>query len=283
MTRRFFTRVLSAADVTYLYNSSYYAQIQNLSTLNLRDGSSTSANIIKALPADWVVHVDHMVDGSGSFSTANGYHWYQVTDPTDRVSGWMAGENASGTTQYLEPYDSSQQAAREFASDAEITVGTSTDETGDYVLSAIDNYYNNSSTVASLYTSNDQSGTSGQNDVSILKQRGFPEKVILAIAAWENGGSVNGYPLSLNNEDISSDYGHGEMQVTFSAGGGWDNRGLGSGVTIPPCGLASNSYTIVIQTRPVQPASDIISPTLTLQVIPNSRSIRIPSNQFTPI
>jgi hypothetical protein len=223
----------------------YYAAIEG-STRNIRNGANTSANILKTLPPDWIISVASTTDTDGSVIVSNGFKWYKVIDPTDSVTGWMAATDTA--SQYISSYDGSAQTAMEASSSEQITVGTSTGQTGDYVLNAIDHFYNSSSTANSLYNSNDDTGIDAstgnalQNDISILKQRGFSEKVILAIAAEEDGGSLNGYPLSFNDENISSDYGHGEMQVTFSPSGGWDNRGIGSGVTIPPCSLASSSY-----------------------------------------
>jgi hypothetical protein len=160
--------------------------------------------------------------------------------------------------QYISSYDAGMQTAMEASSTA-ITVGTSTGETGDYVLSAIDSYYNESSTANSLYSNNDSTGidanttnppgSNHQSDISIFNQRGFEEKLILGIAALEDGGT------GFNNEIVTKDYGHGAMQVTpdilfyeqtssnaYSSKD--DPRGLGSGVTILPCAsYMTSTYT----------------------------------------
>jgi hypothetical protein len=222
-----FSRALSAGEIADLYDGSYYAQIENTADLNLRDGTSTSANILKTLPAAWIVKVTTMTDSNGPIVN-DGYRWYGVIDPTDNVTGWMAATDT--TSQYISSYDGSSQAAMAASSSAEMATGTTPQ--ANFIVNAIDHYYNDTNTTASLYSSND-----GSNTISSLKTGGFPEEVIPGIAAVEDGG------FSFDNEDVSFDYGHGIMQLTLSAGLGFDNRGIASGVTIPPCALASNLYT----------------------------------------
>jgi hypothetical protein len=256
-----FNEIPTAAEIWGLYTGnwsgvpeSYYAQVQNITTLDLYDASSTSANVLKTVPADWVVQVASSTDVSGNpMIDGSGDTWFQVTDPTDGTTGWMMASDTA--TQYISSYDGTMQEALEASSTA-ITVGTSTGETGEYVLEAIDHYYNDSSTVNSLYSSDDDTGinaatttppgASSPNDLSMfatssypdISSSSFPEKVIWGIAADEDGGT------GFDNTTVTYDYGHGIMQLTpnilahefededYSTN---DPRGYGSGVTIPPC------------------------------------------------
>jgi hypothetical protein len=70
----FFDRALTANEVAGIYSgtlSSFYAQIKNTDTLNLRKGSSTSAAILKTLPGDLVVYVTSTANASGTPFTLN--------------------------------------------------------------------------------------------------------------------------------------------------------------------------------------------------------------------
>jgi hypothetical protein len=225
---------------TLVFNGVFYAPIKNTSNgqWNLRSASSTSATILKTLPEDWIMYVESTTNPSGSPFTANGYHWYKVADPTDNVEGWMAGEDASSTTHYLS-YDPSKQAEFEATSSSYIATSTRPD----LILSIIDHYYNDANSANSLFSSNDSSGVANSNHLSIFKDRGYPEKVMWGIAAQETGG------FGFTNDIVSTDYGHGIMQLTFNALGfepsdphaTFDNRGEGSGVTIPPCASLNTS------------------------------------------
>lgn len=202
-----FSRALSADEIADLYAGSFYAQIENTASLNLRDGTSTSANVLKMLPAAWIVKVATTTDSNGAIVN-DGYRWYGVIDPTDNVTGWMAATDT--TSQYISSYDGSAQAALEASSSDQIATGTASGETDDYVLNAIDHYYNNSDTSSSLYSSDDSSTSTGDgtNELSIFKDRGLPESLVWGIAALESGG------IGFNNEYVHYDYGHGVMQIT---------------------------------------------------------------------
>ncbi|MDB5245185.1 MAG: hypothetical protein JWN90_290 [Parcubacteria group bacterium] len=212
--------------------SNYYAQIKNTSagSATLYDVSSTTANAIKTLPEDWIVYVGSTTDASSSPYTADGFNWFQVIDPTDNVSGWMKGEDASSTTHYLQ-YANSQQAAFEASSSDYVA----TSSRPWVIQSTVDHYYNNTSTSNSLYSSDN--GATGYK-ISQLKNGGYPEELILGIAAQEDGGATLGF----NNENISSDYGHGIFQITFSPSYPFDNRGVSSKVKVYPCSLTSDLY-----------------------------------------
>jgi hypothetical protein len=247
----------SAFDCESTLPESFYAQIENTSTLDLYSASSTGSDLLKTLPADWVIEVVTSTDVSGNPLMSGSDTWYGVMDPTDNVTGWML--ESDGVNQYISSYDGGAQAAMEASSSDQIATGTASGDTGDYVLSAIDNYYNESTTVNSLYSNNDDTGVNAntatppggnlQSDISILDQRGYPEKVVLAIAALEDGGT------GFNNQIVTRDYGHGIMQVTPSIlyyeqhdGNDYsstnDPRGIASGVTIPPCAsYMTSTYT----------------------------------------
>lgn len=223
--------------------SFYYGKIKGTASgyARLRSGPGTGYSEIKTLPEDWIVYVASTTNSVGSTTTANGYNWYQVTDPTDNVNGWMAGSDASSTTFYLSKVREEQATLLQ---DSSNFLATSTDR-ADVIEEAIDHYYNNASTSYSLYSSDD-----GSNSISDIKDGGFVEKIILGIAAREDGPSFN-------NENVSFDYGHGIMQITpyellaNEQTSDWsnnlpgnDNRGIASHITIAPClSTNSNLYT----------------------------------------
>lgn len=226
----YFKYFYNAGTVTAINPSVFYSQIKNTSggVINLRNGSSTSSSILKTLPQDWIVQVTSIANASGTPVTADGYNWYQVTDATDGVSGWMIGENASGTVTYLPYYPLKQSALQASSTDY-----IATSSRPDLIMKAIDDYFNASSTAYSLYSSDD-----GSNNISDLKSGGYEQKVILGIAARETGP----FPYNFDNEWIAGDYGHGIMQITLAPGYPFDNRGYANTVTIPPCSLASSNY-----------------------------------------
>jgi hypothetical protein len=207
----------------------YYAKVKNTGGyINLREATSTSANIIKTLPEDWIIQVSTTTDSTGNFINNDGYRWYQVTDPTDDVSGWMAGESSDGTVQYL-PFELNKQETFEASS----TDYVATSSRPDLILDIVDHFYNDTNTTPSLYSSDD-----GSNDISTLKNRNFEEKIIWGIIAQESG------IIDFDNEHVSSDYGHGIMQITFDSSypNEWDNRGVGSFVQIPPCASVNSTF-----------------------------------------
>lgn len=218
--------------------SPYYAQIKNTSggTSLLYAGPSTSSTTIKRLPEDWIVYVASTTDLTNTAITANGYNWYKVIDPTDNVSGWMQGKNATSSEEYL-PFNGNQQIAFQATSTDIISASTTR---ASLILKAIDHYYNDATSTYSLYSSND-----GTNNLSIFNTRGYPKKVIWGIVSQESGG------IDFDNQYVTYDYGHGIMQLTFNAwyyehyysesSATWDNRGAGSKVTIFPCASISTS------------------------------------------
>ncbi len=202
---------------------------------------STSSEAIKRLPDGWIVQVSSTTDSEGMPILAEGYQWYSVTDPTDNITGWMPGADASNTIEYL-PYASTQQISFEATSSSELG---SVSERSAKISEAFDHYYNDTNTFNSLYSSND-----GINNISSLKTGGYPKELLLGIAAQESGG------VNFNNEYVTHDYGHGIMQITpykllFHeplSSGNWqynagDNRGIASGIRIYPCtSNASDAY-----------------------------------------
>lgn len=203
----------------------FWAEIKNADILRIREAPSLMAAITKILPADWVVHVLNTTT-----TAIDGYYWYKIQDATDGSAGFMAGKDAMGT-EYL-PYDPNKQT--EFREKASYQLTTKT-ERADKIIESVDHYYNNVSTMPSLYSSNN-----GANYLSIFKENNFPEELILAIAAQESWLEITNF----DNEWLSSDYGHGIMQLTFSTNPLklWDNRGIGSGLKILPCGLLDQNY-----------------------------------------
>ncbi|MBA3789387.1 hypothetical protein H0X32_03260 [Patescibacteria group bacterium] len=87
----------------------YYAQISNENSGTIYDATSTSSNQIKTLPKKWVLYVGTKTDSNYNPIVANGYDWYGVTDPSDGITGWMPGSDASNTIQYLS-YSSSTES-----------------------------------------------------------------------------------------------------------------------------------------------------------------------------
>lgn len=219
----------------------FYSQIKNAanSSFELYSAPDTSSVVLKVLPQDWVVYVASTTDNNSNPIIEDEYLWYQVSDHTDGTTGWMIGQNASGTIKYL-PYTSTNQA--EFASSSSAYIATSSRP--DLILDAIDHYYNNDETNNSLYSSDDD-----LNNISLLKDRGYEEKVVWGIAAQESGPS----PYYFDNENVSFDYGHGIMQITFNAwfrenqygisNATWDNRGVASNVKLVNCdSIGSSEY-----------------------------------------
>ena len=220
----------------FAIHPSFYSAISVSSVRQLRNSPvvNDDLTILKILPKDWVIKVtsinnDHVYQQG---EDCGNYRWYRVTDPTDGVSGWMTGSSPIGQI-YL-PYSASNQASFEAKSSEEIGVSSRPDE----IIGIINHYYNDTNNSASLYSSDDNA----INPISGLKNGGFPEKVVWGLAAAESGGITDN---KFDNENISEDYGHGIMQITFSPDS-WDNRGISSKVTLPKCsasGLYTNCYT----------------------------------------
>lgn len=209
----------------------FYSEIKNTpnGTLDLKDTPQESSENIKTLPQDWVVRVNSTIDKDGDTVIADEYKWYQITDPTDGVSGWMMGHNMISDVGYLSYISSKQSELFSVSSDYVDVLSRP-----GLILEAFEHYYNNTENEYSLYSSND-----GSNNISSLKDKGFEEKVLLGIAAQESGG------IDFDNEYVSYDYGHGIMQITFDSRtpNTWDNRGVGSMITIPRCAsVGATSY-----------------------------------------
>jgi len=186
---------------------SYYAQIKNISgsAWTMRNGSSTSATPLKTLPQDWVVYVATTTDVSGNPVTADNYHWYQVVDPTDSSTGWMAGENSSGTVHYLSNISSQQTALSATSSNAISSSSTRSDA----IYEAVNHYYSDTSTAYSLYSSDDDSSHKLSSIFNLTpNSTSMPPVLVYGIAAQETGPSFD-------NEIVSSDFGHGVMQLTL--------------------------------------------------------------------
>lgn len=177
-------------------------------------------DVLKIVPNDWVLKLISKTDESGQTIDKDGYTWWRVENPGNGVLGWMAAQKSDGSEQYF--------IAGEQSKTEELTTKeTRTNE----ILEAVDHYYRDTTSQSSLYSSNDN-----DNHLSLFKENGFPIELILAVAAHESG------IIDFDNEWVSYDYGHGVMQITFSPTYGWDNRGIGSSLKIPPCSLENNNY-----------------------------------------
>jgi len=202
----------------------YFAKITNIpnGVAKLYETPSTSGVLVKTLPNDWVVKVIQKTLDSGQPAISDGYRWYKIEDPTDGSQMWMLAGSVSGNgTPYL-PYSSSLQVDLQHISSDILGTKALRRQT---ILEVIDHYYNDTSVVPSLYSSDDI------QTISLLKEIGMPKEVLLAIISQESGGNYN-----FNNEGVSFDYGHGVMQLTFKAwanekpgnsylNNDWDNRG----------------------------------------------------------
>ena len=211
----------------------FWAKIDNSSGLTLRDKPFIDeSTAVKELPNDWVVKVtseenDYDYDEQAG-ENDGGYTWYQIVDATDNVSGYLAAKSPEDVI-YLDYSEYEQNGFQEIADD-EIGVL----ERPEAIIEAINHYYNDESTTDSLYSSDDNN-----NIISTLKDNNFSQKVIWGIMAQESGG-ISGNVF--DNENITSDFGHGISQITFSPTYSWDNRGVGSGMIIPKCSISSSLY-----------------------------------------
>ncbi len=222
--------------------ASYYAQIQNAITLNLRQDPSTSSTILKTLPADWTVYVSSTVSATGTTVISNGYKWFDVIDKTDGVEGWMAA-SSSGET-YLSYVTSTSQA--DFEGMASTTFSASSTR-AEKIVDAVNWYWDHISSTDSLYNTGFSylfSATSSASSTWI-----FPKELFYAMASREDGGG-----FAFNNQQISFDYGHGIMQLTpyqvwSHEPSNWasnteDVPMYGSHIVIPPCAMiATDTYT----------------------------------------
>lgn len=206
----FFNRALTPSEVASLYSGifSYYAQIENTSTLTLYDASSTTSSALKVLPADWIIYVASSTDPSGNpMIDASGNAWFKVMDPTDGVTGWMVASDTAH--QYISSYDGSMQSAFE-ASSSDVLSTTSTRAAA--IVDAVQNYYTNSSTMSSLNTDEYADGSANLSDVfNLSNATSVPEVLVYGMAAQESGG------IGFDNTNVKPfypAYGYGIMQLT---------------------------------------------------------------------
>lgn len=223
------TVITSEASIFSLNYDSFYTSVKNTAgsgVSKIYEGPSTGSQVLKQVPEDWIVRVDHTTDEDGGLVIGGAFRWYEVTDPTDSVSGWMKGATVDGVTRYLSNDTLNQETLVENSSEY-----VESGERPDLIIQAIDHYFSNEDENHSLYSSDN-----GSNNISILSDQGFEKKIILGIAAEESG------IIDFNNEKSSFDFGHGIMQITLFPHH-WDNRGIGSGVKIPLCeGVISDLY-----------------------------------------
>lgn len=180
------------------------------------NASNTGSALLKTFPNDWILKV---------FSeTLTVDNWIKVKDMTDNSEGWIQG----GFN--VLPYNRDMQTELENTSSLLMTTKA---QRANKIVEIVNYYYNDTNTASSLYSSNDSN-----LKISLLKEKGFPVELILAIIAQESG------IISYNNEFVSYDYGHGIMQITFQGWfnepnnyikNSWDNRGRFSKNLITLC------------------------------------------------
>ena len=226
--------------------TSYYAQIKNTDTRNLRQDPNTSSSILKTLPGDWTVYVSSTVSATGTTVISNGYKWFNVVDKTDGVNGWMTASSSDGTV-YLSNVTSTSQS--DFEAKASSTLSSSSTR-AEKIVDAVNWYWDHVSSTDSLYNTGFSylfSATSSASSTWI-----FPKELFFAMASRESGSSSNAF----NNEIVSKDYGHGIMQLTPyqvfahepTSTGDWINNTEdvptpGSHIAIPPCAMiATTTY-----------------------------------------
>ncbi len=230
------------------FNSSpayFYSSITNYpgGKAFLYEQPTTSSTLVKTLPNDWVVHIEAKFDAQGLPVIADGYRWYQVSDPTDGSIMWMPSGPDNGSVSYL-PYDQVQQINYQTIS-AHPYDGNGTNPLNfrkQNILNAINNYFTNNNTIPSLYSADDH-----VNTISTLANAFFSQELIMAITAQEDGPYFN-------NKNVSFDYGHGILQVTFDAhkneqpghsytSNSNDPRGIASDVRLKKCKeVATDEY-----------------------------------------
>lgn len=226
----------------------YWFEVKNTpGSWNLRKtyGSQgkPSDDIIKTVPNDWVLKVTSTTDVNwAGVDLEDGYRWYQVEDITDGAVGWMAAKNLIDGTEYLSYYANNQTFLE---AKATLTPYQTKEARIPVIIEAVNNYYTAPVTSNSLYGGGGGLGNAN-NFQKFIQGLAFPKELILAIIAQESGSLTS---TSFNNEIVTFDYGHGIMQSTFVANitnalaNTWDNRGVGSSVTIPLCkSIFSDDY-----------------------------------------
>lgn len=199
----------------------FWSEIKNISIgwLNLRKTAGTQNksvdDIIKTLPNGWAIKVASTTDDNGNFIDIDGYRWYQVEDKTDGAIGWMAAENLTDGTVYLD-YNPNNQA--ELQNKAETQLDTA-DKRKPIILDAVNNYHTKDNSDNSLYGGG--GGLNGNNNFQrFIQGSNFPKELTLAITVQEFGPNFD-------NEICSQtkDGGIGIMQITSPL-----FKGLGSGL-----------------------------------------------------
>ncbi len=187
------------------------------------DGSA-KADVLMLVPNGWVFKV---INGHQDTEIHDGYIWWEVENPGNNVTGWIASGKSDGS----EDYFSSGEPGR-------AKILTSKDERVDAILEAIDHYYNGSDEhspnlqTTDLYKSNDWGyndnnplGFRDENGIRYLKDNSFPIELVLAIAAQESGDFD--FDNEVYGQDIPGDFlngGVGIMQVTGTANRGWGSN-----------------------------------------------------------
>lgn len=176
------------------------------------DSFTPQRRALKSVPNQWVLFV---VDTHRGEKRADGYIWWEVTDTTDRITGWTPASAVSDGTRFLfgEPEDDTGQA--ELGMRADGSYADTRAERVEIIRQAVEHYFGNKETAASLYSSDDKGRDGRKNALSDLTgtEYAFPIEVVFAMIAQESGG------IHYSNDD------DGVMQVTWGP-----NKGLASNI-----------------------------------------------------
>lgn len=210
-------KVCDIPDIYFIIKASpspFHSQIQNSSTLSLRESYDTNSTLIRTLPEGWVVKVLETTNDSGNNIEQDGYRWYKVQDPTDGQEGYMAAVNLSDGTIYLD-YDENAQDDLEAKTELQETKSLRIP----IIEDAVDDYMDSLNTGDSIY--NTGGGDGSNNFAGFISDESFPRELFLGIISQESG------IINFNNEGCSfaDDGGIGIMQITSPG-----FKGLGSGL-----------------------------------------------------
>lgn len=165
----------------------FYAPIKNAPNgiAQMYSEADDNSVLLKTFPNDWILKVFK--------ETKNADGWIKVEDMTDGSTGFIKLDFKYEKKKQIEYEEKSK------------TVLNTKKLRSDKILEIVEHYYNDTSTVKSLYSSDDNFL------ISKLKNINLPKELILAIFAQESGS------VDFDNENVSFDFGHGISQVTIHA------------------------------------------------------------------
>ncbi len=192
-------------------------------------------DILKIAPNDWVLKIISKTDENGRVVNRDGYIWWKVENPGNGVVGWMGAQKSVGNEKFLIPCE---------PGNAEVITARNTRV--DEILMVLDHYYNNIDnhssdySTTSLLKSNDWGYNINNplsfrtaNNISYLKNEGFPIELILGIIATESGdyefdNEIYDQYYAIHKNDLVT-AGVGIMQIHGSEEKlGWDNKSWGT-------------------------------------------------------